>query len=81
MFEQQSESPAQLAPATAQRAPPHVPPLHASEQQSWAAEHFAPSGTQYPRHTVAPLSPVGSQRELQHVLRVAQAEPGEVQAP
>jgi len=35
-FEQQDSGPVQSFPSCRQSAPPHVPPLHASEQQSVA---------------------------------------------
>jgi hypothetical protein len=41
--EQQSPSTEQEPPASAQIAPPQIPPLHASEQQSDASVHAAPS--------------------------------------
>ena len=74
--EQQSLSVMQALPAVAHRGPPHIPPLHASEQQSPGSMHRVPSAWQYCEHMRVPARPPGSQRPLQQLLRVLQAMPG-----
>jgi hypothetical protein len=46
MFEQQSASTLQSSLTTRHSGPPHAPPVHASEQQSSARVHGAPSPKQ-----------------------------------
>ncbi len=77
--EQHSSSIMQLVPDTLQVAPPQVPPWQSSEQQAWWVSHRDPSAAQYPRHSRLP--PCGSQRPLQHLLRVAHELPGDMHAP
>jgi hypothetical protein len=65
---------------TAQIAPPHWPPLHASEQQSWASLQSAPSSAQKVPHERPPRAS-GSHRSLQHEERSSQGAPGAEHVP
>jgi hypothetical protein len=66
---QQSALMAHASPYCLQSAPPHAPALQASEQQSSARVHAAPSGRQYGKHARVAVFGTGSQRPLQHSAR------------
>lgn len=55
MFEQHSALLVQSSPSTLHSAPPHVPPLQSSAQQSSAFVHAVPSATQKFVHCVTPV--------------------------
>jgi hypothetical protein len=74
--EQQSLSIMQAAPAVAHSGPPHIPPLHPSEQQSLGSMQRVPSAWQYCEQVRVPARPVGSHRTLQQLPRMLQATPG-----
>jgi len=67
-------------PAVTQSGPPHIPPLHPSEQQSPGSSQRVPFAWQYGEQERAPERPAGSQRPLQQLPRVVHAMPGAAQA-
>jgi hypothetical protein len=79
--EQQSESLLQCALAGLHCEPPQMPPLQASEQQENDSVHWAPSRLQKLLHKNCPRRPCGSQRELQHSVRVEHGTPGPSHVP
>jgi hypothetical protein len=78
--EQQPLSSTHAPPTTLQMAPPHAPPLQASEQQSCALPHCVPSLSQNAAHEGPPWE-VGVQRPLQHDDPYSHAAPGGAHVP
>jgi hypothetical protein len=79
--EQHPLSSAHMPPTTLQMAPPHWPPLQASEQQSCASSQGAPLLSQYAPHEGAPPRGPCMQRSVQHCVPYSHAAPGGAHVP
>ena len=78
--EQQPLSSTHVPSTTLQMAPPHWPPLQASEQQSCASSHGAPSLSQNAPHESSLCGPC-TQRWVQHDVPYSQGAPGGEHVP
>jgi hypothetical protein len=80
-FEQHWAFAVQGVPSRAHSAPPQIPPLQPSEQQSAAVEQAVPAGLQAARHARVIVPATGSHSPLQHPPGVVHDAPAPPHVP